>query len=231
MTILTPPEQIIYPDDNGEPMSDNTLQYEWITTLKWELDALFAADPDVFVAGDLLWYPVEGDNRTRLAPDTMVVFGRPKGYRGSYMQWVENGIAPQVVFEVLSPGNRKGEMDRKRDFYERYGVEEYYVYRPETFALQGWRQSASAGGFTPIKLINGWISPRLGIRFDAPGNRELIVYRPDGTPFRTPLELRQELEDKQQELDARQQELDRKRTENEKLAAKLREMGIDPDAL
>ena len=36
----------------------------------------------------------------------MVVFGRPKGYRGSYRQWEEGGIAPQVVFEILSPGNR-----------------------------------------------------------------------------------------------------------------------------
>ena len=72
------------------------------------LDALFRDDPDVFVAGDLLWYPVEGDPKTRIAPDAMVVFGRPKGYRGSYKQWDEGGIAPQVVFEVLSPGNRPG---------------------------------------------------------------------------------------------------------------------------
>ncbi len=32
----------------------------------------------------------------------MVVFGRPKGDRGSYKQWLENQIAPQVVFEILS---------------------------------------------------------------------------------------------------------------------------------
>ena len=70
----------------------------------------------MFVAGSLLWYPVEGDNTTRIDTDVMVAFGRPKGYRGSYMQWVEGGIAPQVVFEVLSPGNRPGEMEQKRLF-------------------------------------------------------------------------------------------------------------------
>ena len=35
----------------------------------------------------------------------MVVFGRPKGRRGSYRQWEEDNIPPQVVFEILSPGN------------------------------------------------------------------------------------------------------------------------------
>jgi len=36
-------------------MSDNTLQYDWIVTIKATLDALFHYDPDVFLAGDLLW--------------------------------------------------------------------------------------------------------------------------------------------------------------------------------
>ena len=64
-----------YPDCDGEPMSDNTEQWEWMVTLKGNLDACL---PD-FVASDLLWYPVEGDNKTRMAPDVMVAFGRPKG--------------------------------------------------------------------------------------------------------------------------------------------------------
>jgi Uma2 family endonuclease len=222
MTILTPPKEIVYPDSDGEPMADNTLQFEWISLLKWEIEALFANDPDVFVAGDLLWYPVQGDNRTRVAPDAMVAFGRPKGYRGSYMQWIEAGIAPQVVFEVLSPGNDDEEMDRKRNFYERFGVEEYYKYGPDDFQLEGWRRPPGTRLLRPITSIDGWVSPRLGIRFDAPGNREMVVYRPDGTPFRTPLEVRQGWE---QERVAREQA----EMERERLAAKLRALGIDPD--
>src|SRR3954452_5736001 len=130
--------EIEYPDSDGEPMAENTLQFRWIVTIQGGLDALFRDYPEVFVAGDLLWYPVEGDNKTRMAPDAMVAFGRPKGYRGSYMQWVEGGIAPQVVFEVLSPGNRPAEMSKKREFYERFGVEEYYVYDPDRVMLWGW---------------------------------------------------------------------------------------------
>ncbi|MFM7579379.1 MAG: Uma2 family endonuclease, partial [Microcystaceae cyanobacterium] len=105
-----PKPLIDYPDRDGQAMADNSLQFEWIVVLKENLDLLFSDRPDVFVAGDLLWYPVEGNNKIRRAPDALVVFGRPKGYRGSYKQWAEEGIAPQVVFEVLSPGNRLQEM-------------------------------------------------------------------------------------------------------------------------
>ncbi len=99
------PEKVLYPDSDGQPMSDNTLQFGWIVKLKEGCEALFKDNPNVFVAGDLLWYPIEGDNKTRRAPDVMVVFGRPKGYRGSYQQWLEDNIAPQVVFEILSSNN------------------------------------------------------------------------------------------------------------------------------
>jgi hypothetical protein len=52
-------------------------------TIKENLELVFADNPEVFVAGDLLWYPVEGNNKLRIAPDVMVAFGRPKGDRGS----------------------------------------------------------------------------------------------------------------------------------------------------
>ncbi|MFM8294463.1 MAG: Uma2 family endonuclease, partial [Microcystaceae cyanobacterium] len=84
---LDPP--IIYPDSDGQPMAENTLQFEWIVIVKENLELLFGDRPDVFVAGDLLWYPVEGNNKIRRAPDAMVALGRPKGYRGSYKQWEE----------------------------------------------------------------------------------------------------------------------------------------------
>jgi Uma2 family endonuclease len=119
---------ILYPDSDGLPMSDNTLQFKWIVTIKEGLEALYRNVDDIFVAGDLLWYPEEGKPKVRAAPDVMVAFGRPKGYRGSYKQWEEGGVAPQVVFEILSPSHRLGESMRKFRFYEEHGVEEFYVY-------------------------------------------------------------------------------------------------------
>lgn len=101
--------------------------------IKANLDILFAVDADVFVAGDLLWYPaqVQEPPVPSQAPDVMVAFGRPKGRRGSYRQWQEANIPPQVVFEILSPGNTPAEMTRKFALYQTYGVEEYYLYDPD----------------------------------------------------------------------------------------------------
>ena len=119
----TPPtlDTVIYPDSDGNPMADNTQQFRCIVTIKENLELLFADQPNVFVAGDLLWYPVQGDNTIRQAPDVLVVFGRPKGDLGSYQQWNEGNISPQVVFEILSPGNRPSEMLRKFRFEDRFG--------------------------------------------------------------------------------------------------------------
>lgn len=48
-------DSIIYPESDGKPMADNTKQFEWIVLIKKNLDLLFQDDPNVFVAGDLLW--------------------------------------------------------------------------------------------------------------------------------------------------------------------------------
>ena len=181
-----PVKPIIYPDSDGKPMADNTKQFEWIVTLVDGLKTLFADDPDVFVAGDLLWYPVEGDNKTRIAPDALVAFGRPKGHRGSYKQWEEGGVAPQVVFEVLSPGNTRREMANKLAFYDRYGVEEYYLYDPDTGRLQGWWRQGER--LVEIPWMRGWTSPRLGVQFDLDGI-DLCLTRPDGRRFTSYVEL------------------------------------------
>jgi Uma2 family endonuclease len=177
---------IIYPDSDGQPMADNTKQFRWIVVIKENLEILFAAVPDVFIAGDLLWYPTEGDNKTRQAPDAMVVFGRPKGDRGSYKQWEEDNIAPQVVFEILSPGNRLKEMTKKLQFYERYGVEEYYIYDPDRIELVGLQRSGDK--LNVIEEMNGWVSPRLGIRFELKPDT-LEIFSPSGQQFLTPVEL------------------------------------------
>lgn len=217
-TILA--KSIEYPDSDGQPMADNTKQFRWIMTIQGGLDALFADNPTVFVAGDLLWYPVEGRPNIRIAPDVMVAFGRPKGDRGSYRQWDEAGIAPQVVFEVLSPGNSVGEMLQKLRFYERYGVEEFYIYDPDRGALSGW--VGAEGELSTIENMQGWVSPRLGIRFALDAG-ELIIYRPDGQRFVSYVEL---------ELLRAQaaQRADEERQRAERLAAQLRALGIDPEA-
>ena len=214
--------QIVYPDSDGQPMSDNTKQFRWITVIKSNLDWLFQDEELVFVAGDLLWYPVEGNPKYRVAPDAMVVFGRPKGDRGSYKQWEEANIAPQVVFEILSPGNTEGEMERKLQIYARCEVEEYYVYDPDRYILKGYQRGDDLF-LDRIEVMDGWISPRLGISFNLSGE-ELQIAHPDGRIFETFDSVATERD----LLLAEKQQLE---VEKNKRDAKLRELGIDPDTL
>lgn len=242
VTQITPDikKEIIYPESDGQPMADNTKQFELIVLIKKNLDLLFANDPNVFIAGDLLWYPVEGNNTNRRAPDAMVVFGRPKGDRGSYLQWREDNIPPQVVFEILSPGNSVKEMIAKYKFYERYGVEEYYLYDPDTNELSGWLRSDSE--LADIQQMAGWVSPRLSIRFEL-SDGELQIYRPDGQRFLNFVELDQQRQQERQRADQAEiiAEQERQRAEQERLRAEqaeaqlqslralLQERGINPE--
>jgi Uma2 family endonuclease len=257
MSLASPQQQsaIVYPDSDGEPMAENTVQYRWIVTIKEGIDELFEGDPNVFVAADLFWYPVEGDPHTRVAPDVLVAFGRPKGDRLSYMQWVEEGIPPQVVFEILSPSNRGRELARKLLFYERFGVEEYYTYDPDTNELAGWQREG--GKLVKIAGIQGWISPRLMIRFEL-ADDTLRITRPDGRRFLTYREQthraeaerrgaelerqraevaerdaeaeRQRAEAERQRADGEAQRAEAERQRAERLLARLRELGEAPDA-
>jgi Uma2 family endonuclease len=232
---VPPPDEIVYPDSDGQPMADNTLQFRWIVTIEGGLEALFRDRADVFVAGDLLWYPVERHPEIRAAPDALVAFGRPKGERGSYLQWREAGIAPQVVFEVLSPGNRAAELRRKFAFYDRYGVEEYYVFDPDDGRLSGWTRRD--GALAPISTMRGWVSPRLGVQFDLDG-ADLRLSRPGGEPFVSYVELAAQREheqaradDERRRADDERRRADDERARAERLATKLRELGVDPSSL
>jgi len=187
---ISPADDPDYPSSDGKPMADNTTQFDWIVALQSAINFLFRDQPDVVVAGDCLWYPVEGDNTIRVAPDTMVIFGRPKGHRGSYIQHREAGVPVQVAFEVLSPGNRAGEMRRKLEFYERYGVEEYYVLDPDRARHKGYLRTAT-GKLEPVAEMFSWTSLRLGIRFEMTRamRGEFRIIGPDGRPLEFVVEV------------------------------------------
>ena len=241
--------EIIYPDSDGQPMAESTIQYELIVKIKAGCESLFKDDPNVFVAADLLWYPVEGRPEISQAPDTMVIFGRPKGDRRSYIQHREGNIGPQVVFEIRSHNDSQTKMNKKLSFYHRHRIEEYYVYDPQINELLGWQRIEDI--LEVIEPMEGWISPRLDVRFEL-GEDGLEIYRPDGEKFISYAELeaerlldRQRLQQESQraEQESQRAEQESQRAEQadqraeqanqiaQRLAAKLRELNIDPDSI
>ena len=231
----------LYPWSDGKPMAENTVQHRWIVALHGTLDDLLRDDPHVFVGSDNLIYPVENHNEICLAPDVYVAFGRPKEDRGSYNVFEEGGVFPQVIFEVRSPGNRAGEMARKLVFYDQYGAEEYYDFDPQRNRLRVYTRTD--GQFDEVPEVNGFVSPRLGIRFDTTGP-ELVVTRPTGEPFLTYQEVcdaRAAARDRAEaerhravraEARAKRAEAraEKAQAESDRFRAMLRAAGIDPDA-
>ena len=221
-----PSGELIYPDSDGKPMADNTLQFEYIVSLKQGFEDLYKDDANVFVAGDLLWYPVEGNNTLCAAPDVMIAFGRPKGYRGSYMQWKENNIPPAFAIEVLSPSNRGSEMGKKAAFYLRHGVLEYLIYDPNHGTL-GVLTRDESGEWEEEVTPNGWKSVLTGVSFFL-SEGALVAVRPDGKKFETYAEARERAETERQRADENAKHREIAEEEIARLTALLQQAGVNP---
>ena len=236
-----------YPDSDGEPMADNTLQWDTIAYLVTAVRRWYADRPDVFLAGDLLWYFEEGNPKARLAPDCMVAIGRPSGYRGSYRQWVEGGVCPQVVFEVLSPKNTFVEMRHKYETYARLGCLEYYLIDPYERRITGFRREDGVLVDIPDAVCHR--SEILGLTLDF--REDFFDLRTSSASLLRPDELGASVDQltsevarvrresaaaqlaaaaSRDEASAARDEADVARREAELLRAKLRSAGIDPGA-
>jgi Uma2 family endonuclease len=247
--ILSPPAQgfatdkagnILYPVDNGEPLSNDTEHLRWITFVKNGLEDWFGDRDDVFVAADLLWYPVEGRPDISRAPDVMVVLDHPAGERSSYRQWQEAGRPPQVVFEFLSASNTAAEMLGKLDFYSDHGCQEFYIYDYQRGTFRAHDRAANPNALTKCEPSddNTWFSPLLDMTFGLSESGKLWIRRPDGKLLETQREislrakeLEQQAENLRQRAEAERQRAETERRKADLLAARLREMGVDPDSI
>jgi Uma2 family endonuclease len=217
--------RIIYPIDNGEPLANDTEHLKWITFVKNGLDDWFGERQDVFVAADLLWYPVERRPDISKAPDVMVVLNHPAGDRSSYLQWEEGDRPPNIVFEFISKGNSADEMLEKHDFYSSFGCDEYFLYDYRRGKFRAFLRDGERGLLQQAADAEGsWSSPLLGMRFGLDEQGRLWIRRPDGKLMETQRQISARAEAEAQRADEATQRADQ-------LAAKLREMGIDPDAI
>lgn len=125
----------------------------------------------------------------------------------------------------------------------RFGVEEYYIYDPDHGHHRGWLRQDDR--LTPIARMDGHVSPRLGIRFEpgegpdnlkivGPGERPLLTYVEVAERLYTALNDAQSAIKEADAARAQAQAAERLRAEKERadrLAARLRELGIEPDQI
>ena len=173
--------------------------------------------------------PVEGDPTIRRAPDVFVVPGRPAGpARPSWLQWREDGTPMRHVIEVLSPSNTPVEMIEKRRWYDRYGVEEYLVFDPETGALEIHERTDL--GLVPVDVDLPWTSTVLdgcaytvthGVPVFGEDLFDLVLLDPDGDPIET-------FEQLAARADAQRARADAEQARADALLERLRAAGLEP---
>jgi Uma2 family endonuclease len=112
--------EIEYPESDGLPMGETDLHQFWMIRiadwLRWRYHG-----QRVYVSGNLLIYPIEGNNVRHVSPDCFVVLDCEPGFRCVYKVW-EEGKAPDVVFEVTSNSTRRQDEDEKPARYAEMGV-------------------------------------------------------------------------------------------------------------
>jgi len=78
---------VYHPESDGEPVAETDVHISTVIYLREALRDHFRDDPQMYVAGNLFLYYVEGDPAQVVAPDVFVVFGVPKGDRWVYKVW------------------------------------------------------------------------------------------------------------------------------------------------
>ena len=240
------PEVTCPPTDlwSDEPPLESDLHLQQITILIGCLERLWQQRTNYYASGNLTIYYNEEQLKKRdfCGPDFFVVLDTEKRPRKSWVVWGEQGKYPNVIVEILSDSTANIDRTKKKILYQNtFRTPNYFWFDPNTLEWQGFRLiegqyqaiSANEQGY----LWSEELGLYLGI-FD----RKLRYFTVDGqlvpTPQEAELEQRQAKEqiflEKEQERKAKEQAILEKEQailEKERLAAKLRELGIDPETI
>ncbi|MEI6063708.1 MAG: Uma2 family endonuclease [Pseudanabaena sp. ELA748] len=212
--------EIIYPSSDGEPLAE-TQQHVLAILMALALLRLYLQEQPAVVFADQYLYYIEGNPRARVAPDVMVVFDIEKRLYANYKIW-EGQQTPAIIFEVTSAGTKETDWTFKKTLYEQLGVTEYWLFDPYgewvTEQLQGYRLNED-GVYKPIRDN---CSEVLQLKLQA---EEYLIgfYRLDnGEKLLTPEEL-------YSANLAANQRADQEKARADRLAEKLRQLGVNLD--
>lgn len=135
------------------------------------------------------------------------------------MVWQEDGRYPDLIIELLSPATNNADKNEKKDLYQkRWRTPEYFWFSPDTFEFAGFRL---VGGqyqdIQPNNLGRLW-SEELGLYLGVE-NEQLRYFTPEGDLVPTLAEAATQA----------QGMLEAERQRSERLAARLRALGVEPE--
>ena len=181
--VPAPGEGWDYPDAYDVCPIDSMLQYIPQSYMQWALTNWYDGDPMTLIASGMFIYYNTDDGPARVGPDVYVIPGVSSSpLRRSYFMWAEERT-PVFALEVVSVSNYRRDTGFKRELYQDWGVQEYWLYDPNSdrarplltpplqgFALAGGRYEAIAVEYDADSGMYRGSSSVLGLELR--GNRE-----------------------------------------------------------
>lgn len=170
-----------YPTSDGKPMAETDLHRDLMNELIETLKLWFAADPSVYVSGNLLVFYEKGNKRIHVSPDVFVVPGVGNHRRENYLLW-EEGHGLDLVIELTSRTTMTEDIEDKYNLYvSKLAVKEYFLFDPKEDYLrpsfQGYRKVGDR--FRPIKPVGGRLPSKvLGLHLERDGT-QLRLWNPE----------------------------------------------------
>ncbi len=237
-----PPTDLIF--DDGETLETNRHRLGMNTLIR-SLQEAWRDRNDFFTGGNMfVYYSTEQlRNRDFRGSDFFAVLDIDGSYpRQGWVVWLEGGRYPNVIVEMISSSTAAVDTGIKKDIYEKvFRTPDYFVFNPfNPNSLQGWHLDGSQKYQSLVVNNRGWLwCETLGFwlgTWEGTIDRETAVwlrfYDRSGNLVLLPeeaaqLRAQEESQRAQQESQRAQQESQRA----ERLAARLRELGENPDNL
>jgi Uma2 family endonuclease len=227
------PEDVIFPPGDlysDEPPLETDLHRLQMTLLIQCLEWLWQNNNDCYASGNITIYYSSRQLKSEhfRGPDFFVVMGTERKPRKSWVVWEEDGKYPNVIVELLSDSTAKTDKGLKKQIYQDiFRTPEYFWFDPHNLEFAGF--VLLAGKYQPIEPNSqGWLwSQQLDLFLGVDQNK-LRFFTPEGELVPTPEEVaKQEFARAEQE----KQRAEEEKQCSDRLAAKLRELGIDPNTI
>lgn len=215
---------------SDEPEMESELHLRQMLLLISCLDLLWQNRQDFYVSGNMTVYysPKKIKNRDFRGPDFMVAFDTERYPRKSWIVWEEEGKYPNVIIEILSDSTANVDRTTKKELYQNtFRTPEYFWVDPDTQEFEGFVLVGGTYQAIPPNPVGHRWSQQMQL-FLGIHNSQLRYFTPEGQLVPTPVEAAQEAQRNAQEA---QQDAEAAQQRNDRLAAKLRELGVDPSTL
>ncbi|MEH1903254.1 MAG: Uma2 family endonuclease [Nostoc sp.] len=236
---------------SDEPEMETSLHYMQLLLLVTSLEWLWRDCNDFFIGANLTIYFSRQQLRNRdfRGPDFFLVKDTEKRSRNSWVVWEEDGRYPDLIIELLSESTADIDRNLKKNLYEnRFHTPEYFWFSPENLEFVGFELVCNKyQEITPN--TRGWRwSDVLRLYLGIEGGK-LRYFTPDGDLVPTPeeaaimaqqvaVEAQQQASQAQQQASQAQQQaseaelkLEQERLRSQRLAERLRSLGVNPDSL